>query len=103
MHRFGPNGLYLLDEPEAALSVRGQMALLARMHELVGQGCQFLVATHSPILTAFPGSRIMQIDEMGMHRVRYDEAELVHLTRAFLDNPQRFLKHLLADGDGQQR
>lgn len=103
MHRFGPNGLYLLDEPEAALSVRGQLALLAHMRDLIGLGCQFLVATHSPILIAFPGASIVQIDETGMHQVSYDDAEPVQLTRSFLENPQRFLRHLLDDVDDQRR
>lgn len=73
-HRFGPNGLYVLDEPEAALSVRGCLALLARIDELVGQGSQFIVATHSPILLAVPGARILQIDDTG--RIERNAAKL---------------------------
>jgi predicted ATPase len=94
-HRFGPRGLYLLDEPEAALSVRGTMALLTRMHDLVEQGCQFVVATHSPILLALPGAEILQLDDDGLRTVRYDEAGPVELTRRFLDDPARSLRHLL--------
>ena len=63
MNRFGPNGLYVLDEPEAALSVQGCMALIARMVALVEQGGQFVVATHSPILLALPGALILEIDD----------------------------------------
>jgi predicted ATPase len=97
-HRFGPYGLYLLDEPEAALSPRGCMALVARIVELVAQGSQFVVATHSPILLAVPGARILQIDADGeIERVGYDDAEPVTLTRGFLASPDRFLRHLLTD------
>lgn len=94
-HRFGPRGLYLLDEPEAALSVRGTMALLTRLHDLVEQGCQFVVATHSPILLALPGAEILQLDDDGARTVQYDEALPVELTRRFLDDPGRSLRHLL--------
>ncbi|MGH3631873.1 MAG: AAA family ATPase [Sciscionella sp.] len=100
VHRFGPNGLYLLDEPEAALSVRGCLGLVARIAELVGQGCQLVVATHSPILLAVPGARILQIDGDGqIEQVTYDEADPVTLTRGFLDSPERFLRHLLPEAE----
>ncbi|WP_235921157.1 AAA family ATPase [Lentzea tibetensis] len=95
-HRFGPNGLYLLDEPEAALSPRGCLALIARIAELVEQGSQFVIATHSPIVLAVPGARILQIDADGaIERVEYDEAEPVAMTRGFLADPNRFLRHLV--------
>ena len=94
-HRFGPRGLYLLDEPEAALSVRGTMALLARLHELAGQGSQFVVATHSPVLLALPGAGILQLEQAGPRRVGYDEALPVEATRGFLADPGRVLRHLL--------
>lgn len=95
-HRFGPRGLYLLDEPEAALSVRGCMALLARLADLAAQNCQVLVATHSPILLALPGATILEIDDDGaIGRVDYDDALPVRLTRTFLAAPDRFLRHLL--------
>ncbi|MFV2009394.1 MULTISPECIES: AAA family ATPase [Micromonosporaceae] len=97
-HRFGPQGLYLLDEPEAALSVHGCLALLLRIADLVDQGSQFIIATHSPILLASPGATILQIDAAGtIAPVDYDQAEPVALTRAFLADPGRFLHHLLAD------
>ncbi|WP_367127458.1 AAA family ATPase [Saccharothrix sp. HUAS TT1] len=97
-HRFGPNGLYLLDEPEAALSVRGCLALVARIAELTRQNCQFVIATHSPVLLAVPGALILQIDGDGrIERVGYDEADPVALTRGFLAAPDRFLRHLLDD------
>jgi predicted ATPase len=98
VHRFGPSGLYLLDEPEAALSVHGSLALLARMVDLVEEGSQFIVATHSPILLAYPGAVIWQIDGDGrLHRVDYDDADPVRMHRDFLADPGRYLHHLLRD------
>jgi predicted ATPase len=98
-NRFEPDGMYLLDEPEAALSVRGQLALLRRMYDLVGTGAQFIVATHSPILLALPGSVIHQLSSDGMAIVSYEEAECVQLTKSFLDGPDRFFRHLLSDDE----
>jgi predicted ATPase len=95
INRFGPRGFYVLDEPEAALSVRGQLALLARMHELVREDSQFVIATHSPILLGYPDAAILMLDEDGIRPIPFDEAPQVELTRAFLDDPQRFLRHLL--------
>jgi predicted ATPase len=97
VHRFGPNGFYVLDEPEAALSVRGCLALIARMHDLVEEGSQFVVATHSPILLGFPGATIYRLDDDGVEAVPYDDTDAVRLTREFLAAPERFLRHLLAD------
>lgn len=95
-HRFRPRGLYLLDEPEAALSVRGCLAVLARMVELVEAHCQFVVATHSPILLSLPGAVIYEITDDGEIRsVSYDQALPVRLTRDFLAEPDRYLRHLL--------
>jgi predicted ATPase len=95
-HRFGPGGLYLLDEPEAALSVHGCLALLASVHELADAGSQFIVATHSPILLAVPGARILAIGAGGtIEEVGYDDAPPVLLTRSFLADPGRYLRHLL--------
>lgn len=100
VHRFGPAGLYLLDEPEAALSVNGCMALMVRIGELVALGSQFLVATHSPILLACPGATIFEIGAAGeIAEVGYDQAEAVALTRAFLADPDRLLRHLFDGGD----
>lgn len=97
-HRFGPNGLYLLDEPEAALSPSRQLSLLRRMHDLVREGSQFIVATHSPILLALPGAEIWHLDQDGMSRVAYEDTEHFTITRDFLQNPARFLRTLLDDG-----
>lgn len=98
IHRFGPDGLYLLDEPEAALSVRGCLALVRRIGELIEQGSQFIIATHSPILLAVPNALILQIDIDGtIEQVDYDDAEPVTLIRSFLADPARFLHHLFTD------
>lgn len=94
-HRFSPRGLYLLDEPEAALSVTGALAVLARMTDLTARGSQFVVATHSPVLLALPGATILEIGDDGVvRRVGYDEALPVVLTRGFLADPDAFLRHL---------
>ncbi|WP_281245872.1 AAA family ATPase [Pseudonocardia oroxyli] len=95
-HRFRPNGLYLLDEPEAALSPQGQLAALTRIDQLTRGGSQFLIATHSPILPALPGARILQIDaDGGLHTVAYDDCLPVRATREFLADPAATLRHLL--------
>jgi predicted ATPase len=96
LHRFEAHGLYLLDEPESALSVRGCLALLRRMVDLVAAGSQFLVATHSPILLAYPGATIWQLDE-DLRQVNYDDTDVVQLHRRFLADPARYLRHLLKD------
>ena len=97
--RFGPEGLYLLDEPEAALSPRRQMSYLRRMHVLVEQGSQFIVATHSPILLAYPAATIHLFSSDGMAPTTYEETEHFSLTRDFLVNRERYLKELLAADD----
>lgn len=98
-NRFGPNGLYLLDEPEAALSVQGNLALMRRMHDLVAEGSQFVVSTHSPILLGYPGARIYVLSDVGIAETSYEETEQVVLTRSFLADPARFLHHLFAEDD----
>lgn len=98
-NRFGPNGLYILDEPEAALSPSRQLSLLVRMHELVLAGSQFIIATHAPIVLAYPGATIYQLDEHGIGRVLYEQTEQVSLTRDFLNDRERFLRRLLAPED----
>jgi predicted ATPase len=97
VNRLGPRGFYLFDEPEAALSVRGQLALMRRMHELVLEHSQFVVATHSPILLGYPEATILELSEDGIRSVGYEETQQVELTRSFLESPDRFLRHLLAD------
>jgi predicted ATPase len=89
-----PGGLYLLDEPEAPLSPQSQLALLAMISDMVGEDAQFLIATHSPMLLAFPGARIFSFDGPPVHEVEYSSLEHVSLTRDFLNAPERFLRHL---------
>jgi predicted ATPase len=102
-HRLRPRGLYLLDEPEAALSPHGVMAALARIHELARAGAQFVVATHSPILLAVPDARILELADDGTwSAVDYDDAMPVTLTRSFLADPRRSLAALLEDESEQQ-
>jgi len=95
-HRFRPQGLYIMDEPEAALSPSRQLSLLVRMHELVDAGSQFIIATHAPIVMAFPGATIYQIGESGISSIAYDETEHVRLTRDFLNHRKAFLDRLFA-------
>ncbi len=92
--RFVPRGLYLIDEPEAALSPQRQLAFLSLMKELVGADAQLIVATHSPLLLAFPGARILQFDESGLHETAYEDLEHVTLMRSFLSNPDRYTRDL---------
>jgi predicted ATPase len=100
--RFKGPGIYLLDEPEAALSPRRQLAALARMHDLVKAGSQFLVATHSPILMAYPGALIYECSENGLRRVEYQDLDHVTVMRDFLACPERVLDVLLADDRDEQ-
>jgi len=95
-NRFRGNGLYLLDEPEAALSPTRQMSLLTRMHELVQASSQFIIATHSPIIMAYPDAWIYELSERGAERVEYDATDHVRLTRSFLDDRERFLRQLFS-------
>lgn len=95
LNRFGPDGLYLLDEPEAALSPMRQLTLIAEMGALVRQGAQFILATHSPLLMAYPGATVYLLSEEGIHPVDYTQTEHYQVTKAFLENPRRMLKILL--------
>jgi predicted ATPase len=97
VNRFGPDGLYVLDEPEAALSPQNCLTLLRRIHELVTSGSQFVIATHSPLLLAYPGATIYSLDEDGFDTTTYDDSGPVSLTRTFLDAPERFLRELFLD------
>lgn len=101
--RFVPGGLYLLDEPEAPLSPQSQLALLAMMGEMVEQNAQFIIATHSPILLAFPGARIYNFDTMPVQAVAYEALDHVRITRDFLNAPDRYLNQLLEKGPGPEK
>ena len=93
-NRFVTDGLYLMDEPEAALSPTSQLALLAMLQDMVRDAGQFVIATHSPILLALPGATIWSFDERPPRAIAYDEVEHVRVTRDFLRAPERFLRHL---------
>jgi len=93
--RFVPGGLHLLDEPEAPLSPQSQLALLAMIGEMVGHHAQFIVATHSPMLLAFPGARIYNFDATPIQAVAYEELDHVRITRDFLSAPERYLNQIL--------
>jgi predicted ATPase len=92
--RFVPGGLYLLDEPEVPLSPQNQLGLLALLLDMVRQDAQFLIATHSPILLAVPGAAIYSFDETPATRVVWDDLDHVTLTRAFLNDPDSFLRRI---------
>ena len=94
VHRFRDGGLFVLDEPEAALSPQGLFSLLRRIHDLVQAGSQFVIATHSPILLAFPGALIYELVDDGLVETAYEDTEHFQLTRAFLEAPDRFLRRL---------
>jgi len=97
MNRFRGDGFYVLDEPEAALSPQRQFAFLSRLHDLVKDGSQFVIATHSPILMAYPDSWIYELQEAGPLRAEWENVEHVDTTRQFLKHPESFLRVLLED------
>ncbi|MCU0489085.1 MAG: AAA family ATPase [Anaerolineales bacterium] len=92
--RFVPGGLYLLDEPEVPLSPLRQLSLISLLKEMVDQQAQFIIATHSPILMAYPGASIWSFDSLPVRQVDWQELEHVTLTRSFLNDPQAYLRHL---------
>ena len=97
VNRFRGNGLYLLDEPEAALSPQRQLAILTRIHDLVQEKSQFIIATHSPILMAYPDAIIYEFSKEGIQQVVYEETEHYRITRNFLANPQRMMRILFEE------
>jgi predicted ATPase len=92
--RLRGGGLVLLDEPEAALSPLRQLALVALLREATEGGAQFVIATHAPILMAFPGATILELTEDGLRPARFDELEAVRTLRAFLADPDGFVRRL---------
>ena len=97
MNRFEGNGLYILDEPESALSPQRLMSLLVVINELVKNNSQFIIATHSPILIAHPDADMLEFSEQGIHKVGYRETEHYKITKQFIDMPERMVKYLLND------
>ena len=96
------DGIYLFDEPEAALSPSRQLAALAAIHDLVEDGSQFIIATHSPILLSYPHARIIQFDASGLSEVTYEDTEPYAITRDFLNHYPRRLEQLLGDGGEEE-
>ena len=96
LERWVPDGVYILDEPEAALSPQGCLSLLRRIRELALDGAQFVLATHSPILMAYPDAFIYELGDRGVSRVAYEDTDHYRITRSFLENPQGFLHHLFS-------
>jgi predicted ATPase len=94
-NRFRGNGLYILDEPEAALSPSRQMTLLTEIKRLSDKNSQFIIATHSPILLAYPGAVIYEISEEGVKRVKYEECEHYTIMKQFIEQPSRMIHYLL--------
>jgi predicted ATPase len=94
-NRFGRDGLYVLDEPEAALSVTSALAFLSVMARATAAGSQFIIATHSPILLALPGARIYELSDRGVTQIEWDECDATRLTKSFLESPERFLREAL--------
>jgi predicted ATPase len=97
LHRFRESSIFFLDEPEAALSPSRQFALLRRIHELAGQHCQFIIATHSPILISCPGAQVYMLTEQGVELTPYQKTEQFTLMRQFVSDPERTLHYLLTD------
>lgn len=92
-----PNGLYFLDEPEAALSPQRQLTVLSEICECAKSGSQFIIATHSPILTALPGAEILSFDGGEIHSVEYEDTETYRVTSLFINHREQVLRQLLND------
>jgi predicted ATPase len=93
--RMGARSLWFMDEPEAPLSFRSQLALLGMLDDLVKAGSQFVIATHSPVLLALPGATIYELVQDGVERRRWEDLDVVQQVRSFLDAPERYFRHLL--------
>jgi predicted ATPase len=100
VHKLRGNGIYLMDEPEAALSPSRQLAALTAIHQLVDEGSQFIIATHSPILLSYPNAKIILFDGTGINNVAFEDTEHFAVTRDFLNNYPRRLEQLLDDEPG---
>ena len=96
-HKFRGNGLYLLDEPEAALSPSRQLSALAILHRLVRSGSQFIIATHSPILMAYPHAQILLCSDSGIEQIEYEETDHYQIARDFLNHRESMLNVLLQE------
>jgi len=94
MNRFNGNGIYILDEPESALSATKQIAMLSKIDSLVDKNAQFVITTHSPILLAYPNATIYEMADGKITKVKYEESEIYRVYKSFLDNPKRILDNL---------
>ena len=92
-----PHGMYIFDEPEAALSPQRQLTLLMEIYECARQGSQFIIATHSPILLGIPGAQILTFDDGMIHPCEYEETDSFQITEMFINNREHLLKKLLND------
>ena len=101
MHRFRGNGLYLLDEPESALSPKRQLSFLTRMHDLLATGSQFIIATHSPIILAYPHSTIYHFSADGINSIRYEDTDHFQITQMFLTRREAMLRELLSEPESE--
>ena len=97
MNRFKGHGMYILDEPEAALSPSRQMSLLICIKELCDSGSQFIIATHSPVILAYPESVIYELTEKGISETTYEDTEVYGVMKAFMDSPKRMIDHLFEE------
>lgn len=94
MNRFNGHGVYILDEPESALSANKQIAMLAKINSLVHTNAQFIITTHSPILLAYPNAIIYEMADGEINSIKYEESEVYRIYKSFLDNPKRILDNL---------
>ncbi len=97
LNRFGGNGFYILDEPEAALSGDRQLVFLSRLHELVKNNSQFIIATHSPVILSYPNATIYEIGENGLHKVTYEDTEQYSFMKMFINNHSKILDEIMRD------
>jgi predicted ATPase len=97
--RVNQRGFYLMDEPDSPLSFVASLGLVALLHDLAREGSQVVVATHSPIVAAVPGAHVLELGDWGIREARWDDLEIVHSWRDFLNNPTQHLRYLLADDD----
>lgn len=97
IERFDSPGLFLLDEPEAALSQNRQMEFLLFLNKMIARGAQFIIATHSPILLSFPNADILNFSEEGIKKISYEESDSFKLTELFINHKERILKQLFED------
>lgn len=95
MNRFRGNGIYILDEPEAALSPLRQLSMLSRIHQLTNQNSQFIIATHSPLLMSYPSSKLLELTDNGIKESSLEETEHYKIMKQFFDNKDRLIHHLL--------